>query len=201
VGVEARYQAIPEDCDLLARARKDREIAELMQFFNRFAVDDWAQSDNPTEILFAEFVKELLRKRPGLIDRYLYNVTRGWDRILYLLSPARRAGDWKNDHSFIHKAIRGSERLHPEATATQGFPIGFVPAQDVRAVANFLDIVTYEGLHEHYNPAHMEEMGVYKMWADGGETVFQSTWNEFAAMRDFYRVAADHNEAVITVID
>jgi hypothetical protein len=202
VGFEARYQAIPEDCELLARARKDREIAELMQFFNSFALEE-VSSESPTRIFFANAVKELMRERPGLIERYLHNRTRGYDRILYLLSPARRARDWKNDQSLIHihKAIRGSERLHPEARATQGHPIGFVPAKDVQLIADYLDIVTYEGLHEHYNPSHMAEMGVYKIWAESDEAVFQSTWEEFTEMRNLYRAAADHNEAVITVID
>ncbi len=201
MGVEARYQAIPEDCKLLARARKDSEIAELMQFFNSFAEGRWEGSETPAQVFVADSVKELIRERPGLAQRYVYAGGRRWDMIIYLLSPARRVGEHESDHSLIFKSIWGSERLHPEARATQGVPIGFVPAQDVRAISDFLDTVTYELLHEHYDPFQMREMAVYKIHPMADETNFQYIWEEFTEMRDLYRAAADHNEAVITVID
>ena len=109
--------------------------------------------------------------------------------------------DWDNDQSLIHKAIYGTERLHPEANATQGYPIGFVPAYDTHIIAEYLDIVTVDQLHEFYKPEEMDKAEVYKMHATHGEERFHDIWEEFVGMRDVYRGAADHHEAVIVVID
>jgi hypothetical protein len=204
VGVELRLQAIPDDCELLIKARINREVAEQMEFFNSWALGihrtGW-KPETPLEIYFFKAVQELVRQRPGLIQRYFYDGPRGWEAIIYLLSPESRAGNSKRDNSLVNRAIKGSEPLHPEAYATQGRPIGFVPVQDVRAIADFFHTVTSEQLHEHYKPNVMSEMHVYKMWPDSDETRFQDIWEEFVEIKNLYREAAAHNEAVITVID
>jgi hypothetical protein len=204
MGVELRLQAIPEDCELLIKARRDREVAEQMEFFNAWALEihrsGW-KPETPLEIYFFDAVQELIRQRPSLIQRYFYDGPRGWDALIYLLSPERRARNSKGDNSLVNKAIKGSEPLHPEANATQGWPIGFVPIQDVRAIADFFDAVTFEQLHEHYDPKVMLANNVYKSRPDDDEIRFQHIWDEFVEIKNLYREAADHNEAVITVID
>lgn len=198
MGVEAKFQAIPEDCELLKHAREDREIAEMMQFFDMFAKDE-GHPETPLETYFDQSVKELIQLHPGLDKRYFYAGSRTYDAIVYLLSPQRRQEEtFESDQSHIKKAIWGSEHLHPEAHATQGIPIGFVPTKEVKVIADFLDSVTYELLHEHYHPAKMR---VYKMRPDDGESRFQVIWAEFEGMRNVYREATAHNEAMITVID
>ena len=204
MGVELRLQAIPGDCELLRKARHDREVAQEMEFFYAWARGihrtGW-KPETPLEIYFFEAVQELIRERPGLIQRYFYDGPRGWEAIIYLLSPESRAGNSKGDNSLVNRAIKGSEPLHPEAYATQGRPIGFVPVQDVRAIADHFDMVTIEQLHKYYNPGTMAEIGVYKMWPDSDETRFQDIWAEFVEIKNLYREAATHNECVITVID
>ena len=195
MGVELSLQAIPEDCELLACARQEREIAERTQFFNMYVCDDWIP-ESLLERYFSDSVKSLTKIDPDLVHRYAYLGGRKYDAILYLLSPARRSGDYQNDHSLIYKAIKGGERLHPEANATQGHPIGFVPAKDARIIADYLDIITYDRIYEYYVPALMSTR-VYKMHPD---TDFQRVWDEFSGISDLYRAAADHGEAVITVI-
>lgn len=203
MGTEARFQAIPEDCELLIRARQDRKIAEYMQFFESGGTwePDFWDKPSPDEQYFYDAVQELIRAHPGLEKRYFYAGARTYDAIIYLLSPARREGEWDGDQSLIKKAIWGVELLHPEACAGQGIPIGFVPTADTKTIAGYLDQITREQLHEHYDPQKMYEAGVYKMAPDRDERRFQVIWDEFVGMRDVYRAAADHGEAVITVID
>jgi hypothetical protein len=201
MGVEVRFQAIPEDCELLKRARQDRELAELTQFFDGTDTPLYETRTKSVEIYFINAVKELFTQRPGLVDRYLYAGGRKFDQIIYLLSPAARTEDSKSDHSLIKKAIMGSERLHPEAQATQGRPIGFVPASNVQIIAEFLNSVTFEQFHKHYDPVKMFEMGVYKMHPNDDEEQFKYIWAEFEDIRNIYQAAATHGEAMITVID
>jgi hypothetical protein len=204
MGVEARYQAIPEDCDLLARARSDRETAEWMEFFHATVVSKATQAsaETPEEIAITSAVLALAQERPGLIERYFYAGNRRYDHLVYLLSPARRRNEFaENDHSLIHKAVHGSERLHPEARATQGRSIGFVPADDVQTIADYLATITRDMLHEHYDPAKMFDSYVYKTDPGMSEDSFEVTWQEFEGMRRVYQQAAAHGEAMITVID
>jgi hypothetical protein len=201
MGKEARYQAIPEDCELLARARKDRETAERIEFFNQWATHPPPPEISPHSVKFVAAIKTLAQTHPGLIQRYFYAGSRHYDHIIYLLSPTRRRGEFdENDHSLIHKAVYGSERLHPEARATQGVPIGFVPADDVQTIADYLSTITRDTLHEHYDPERMYKAGVYKP-PGLGEASFEVTWQEFEGMRRVYQQAAAHGEAMITVID
>lgn len=203
MGTEASFQAIPEDCELLIRARQEQEIAENMQFFKSggtWEPDSWGKP-SPDEQYFYDAVQELIRAHPGLEKRYFYAGARTYDAIVYLLSPARREEEWGSDQSLIKKAIYGVELLHPEARATQGVPIGFVSRVDTKIIADYLDQITMEQLHEYYDPPKMYEAAVYKMGPNRDERRFQVIWNEFVGMRDVYRAAADHDEAVITVID
>jgi hypothetical protein len=202
MGVEARFQAIPEDCELLKYARHEYDIAEMMEFFNHYANKETRREFFPSQIApFVEYVDALVSTNPTLPERYFYAGGRNWDKILYLLSPARRAGEYTNDQSLIYKALKGCERLHPDANATQGHPIGFVPARDVLLIATYLDSVTYDQLHEHYSPILMVEMSVYKMHETADDKNFPPIWEEFTGMRDIYRSTANHNEAMIVVID
>jgi hypothetical protein len=73
-----------------------------------------------------------------------------------------------------------------------------VTTEKVRVIADYLDSITMEILHEHYDPPTML---AYKMHRDSGESRFQDIWEEFVGMRQVYRAAADHDEAVITVIN
>jgi hypothetical protein len=193
MGVEARYQAIPEDCDLLKRARRDREIAEQLQFFDDYATGEWViTAPDMLDHFLVHACEELARKHTGLTDRYFYAGSRMFDAIVYLLSPVRRHEAPDPDESLIYKAVYGSERLHPEARAGQGYPIGFVPSHTVRIIADYLEVVTREQLHEHYEPHLMREQGVYKVFEHHDERKFQAIWEEFEGMRRVYRAAADH---------
>jgi hypothetical protein len=202
---EASFRAIPENSELLKRARQDREIAELMKCFNMYVTSELPPlyKPSPPEEYFASAVQDLIRAYPGLEQRNFYAGTRTYDAVIYLLSHARRSKAWliEDDQSLIKKAIWGIEPLYPEAPAGQGIPIGFIPTRDAKNMSLFLDQVTKAELYEHYDPAKMHETGVHKMGPDADEERFEDIWDEFVGMRNVYRAAAYHHEAVITVID
>lgn len=203
MGKDAQYQAIPEDCELLLRARQDRRWAEALVSFHGVATI--GKRPSPRMHTFPEFVNAVLllvEENPGITQRYFIAVSRQFDAIMYLLSSARRAGEsWKTDQSSIRKVIYGNERLHPEALATQGRPIGFVPANSVASLSDYLAGITREKLHQHYDPQRMFQAGIYKMGPNASEKDFQIIWEEFAGMQNIYQQAAAHGEAMITVVD
>lgn len=201
MAMDASYQAIPEDCELLARARQDEEWAEALQFFHGIALR--GTNDRMWMAQFPEFalaVVALVEKNAGLKDRYFF-AGRAFDLILYLLSPERRERKYQEDQSLIRKAIYGVERLHPEALATQGRPIGFVPAREVAVISEYFAGISEEKLLEHYDPELMWQAYVYKMYPEDGEILLQRIREGFAGMQNIYQQAAAHGEAMITVID
>jgi hypothetical protein len=204
MGVEAYFQAMPEDCELFIAARQDREIAEMMQFFNNYSERDVTGQPEqyrggPKSYEFHFKARKVAIETPGLRDRYFYAGGRTFDAIVYLLSPARRATPREKDTSLIHQAFYGQEPLYPEAIAVQGIPIGLVPSAGVVQIADYLGTISREILHEQYGTEHIKNAGIYKSAV--GEDRFQVIWDEFVGMRDVYQAAAEHNEAVITVID
>lgn len=206
MGYEARFQAMPEDCELMLVARRDREIAECIQFFKMYTsyTTIVGPAIDPKRVEFLELVKKTIALKPDLVDRYYRAGERTFDAIIYLLSPAHRVSKTMMnpaDDSWIYRAFWGIERLHPEANASQGFPIGLVPARAVPELSDYLDSITQEVLHQHYDEQAMYEAGVYKMGLSSGEGRFDEIWQEFVGMRALYRAAAEHGEAVITVID
>lgn len=206
MGFDLQLRAFPENSELLAKARIDRVIAQSMESFESWVLQrgPFAEPDNDTERYFMQAAHQTVQDHPGLLERYYYNGPRVWDKIVYLLSPIRRSATpdaLKPDESLIHQAIHGVERLHPEATAGQGRPIMFVPAKDVKRIAECLQSITREQLHEHYDPDQMVERGVYKAFGSGDEREFDFIWNEFTRINQFYQEAAAHDEAVIVIID
>jgi hypothetical protein len=204
MGTEARFQAMPEDCELMRAARQDREIAELIEFFESYATgddDDFRRKNDPKFVEFMELVQQTVGDYPDLAERYFYAGARTYDAIVYLLSPARRAGQFQNTSDLIYQAMYGEERLHPTAIATQGHPIGLVKTDSVKVITDYLNQVTIEQFGEFYDAKRMYEQAVYKMHSTDNEHRFLAIWEEFEGMRDVYRAAADHDEAVIAIID
>src|SRR5579859_2558428 len=173
MGLDLQLRAFPENCELLAKARVNLQIAENMPHFEAFVLryGPFSQEpDNETDRYFMEAARQLVQEYPGLLERRYFNQARAWDRIVYLLSPMRRMPHPPGpDNSLIHQAIRGIERLQPQATAVQGIPIKFVPAKNVKLLAEYLHSVTSEQFHEFYDPVQMEELAVCKMAGDAGE--------------------------------
>lgn len=202
MGLETTLQAIPESCELLVQARADQRVAELTQFINYHAINGFRRSGmTPAEIIYNHALEELDREHPKTIQRYFYGGGRNWDMILYLLSEERRDPNARKDDSMIYKAIRGCERLHPEAKAGQGVPIGFVSAFDAVQITKYLEAITLEQFRQHYLPPKMYEEGVYKMYPDAAEELFNYIWEEFKGIREFYREVAVYEEAVIACLD
>jgi hypothetical protein len=204
MGVEARFQAMPENCELFITARQDRAMAEYIMSFNLYMVRTTKQWPNsPNWLNFYGKAKKVVSEFPGVEDRYFYAGARQFDAIVYLLSPARRAVPRQEDTSLIHQAYYGQELLHPEAKAGQGRPIGLVPSAGVALIAQYLNQISRETLFEHYDDERMYyEAGVYKIHPrDKSGWQVEAIRDEFVGMRDIYQAAAEHGEAVIVEID
>lgn len=202
MGVLARFQAMQEDSELFMAAREDREIAMGLQFFNQYVLyyetpyAGWSEKHRQGW----QMARDLAAAKPDLLNRY-FSGDKNFDAIVYLLSSVRQDDEMQRDASLIHQAIYGTDRLHPNATGAEGFPIPFVRAAHVPFIATYLDDITRNMLYKSYDPNAMYEAGVYAMSANDDEGRFDGIWQEFTGMRELYHAAMLYNEAVIITID
>jgi len=197
MGLELRYQAMPEECSLLERARHDLEFGRLLQFFEPIAKEE---EEEQTWIDFALEVRQTIRLYPGIEQRN-FSLDRRWDQLYYLLSEARRKSEPRDETSLIHQAIFGGDVLHPDVKAGQGIPIRYLPPADVLQVVALLATVTSEALQAHFNPSAMREAAVYKIRGDEDEFDFKYLQQDFGALKTFYEQAVMHHEGVLTCLD
>ncbi|WP_086821275.1 hypothetical protein [Allokutzneria sp. NRRL B-24872] len=85
MSLSAEYRAIPYE-PLLARAMVDRDFAEALQFFGRFAAVDAQEQEDITWRALGPAVRQVMRGHPGILDRTFS--TQAWDAVLWLLSAS-----------------------------------------------------------------------------------------------------------------
>ncbi len=202
MGLDMKYQAMPEGCDLLKRSRQEPEFANPLEFFSSIAREGTKFSDAVWQD-FSTAARQTIEQYPGLETRYLF-WDRCWNKLYYLLSENRRQ---ENCHpapgpnlSLVEKAIFGGDAIHPNAQTTSGFRIRYLPSKDISEISDFLAEITSEMLYRHFDPVAMSKVGVYKMRGDEDDKEREWIQQNFEKLREFYVQAAAHNEGVITCL-
>lgn len=198
MGLDCTYQALPEGCALLERAKRAPSFGELLALAPWQQEPPWlAEGGMWTE--FYEEVGRLRQRHPGLEERY-FRGQRDWDVLHYLLSEARRQGvegdDWGT------QAVLGARVLDESLRAGQGVPLRYSSPETVRALGEQLEQVTEADLRRVYVPELMEARAVYKFWADRADAEWwEHTVQRFEGLRAFYRRVAREGEGVLVVLD
>jgi len=82
MGLDMKYQAMPEECDLLKRSRQEPEFANPLEFFSSIAREG-AKSADAVWQDFSTAAQQTIQQYPGLETRYLF-WGRRWDAVYYL---------------------------------------------------------------------------------------------------------------------
>jgi hypothetical protein len=194
MGLDMMYQAMPDDCALMERARRDAEFALRLRYFEQHIVSITLPEDEPVEHEFEKEAQRTMQLYPGIEKRNLYNGNRTWDKIYYLLSEKRRNKVRERD-DLATKVVWGGERLHPEIIE---FPVRYLTPSEVDEVVAFLEPITYDMMQQHFNPALMIEAVVYKITQSQN---FERVWTDFEELRNFYNMVQQYREGVITSLD
>jgi hypothetical protein len=203
MGLDMSYQAIPEACDLIERARHEKGLGEmlcLVPLWFSNGVGPTRRSWPEAELLWRQLC-ELAGQYPGLAQRNCY-LGRCWDKLHYLLSANRRHEPGSEEDTLLDKAVRGAAEIAAHVRAPQGVPVMYVSPAEVELIGVVLEPMTTASLRVHYSPAKMEASGVYKFWADRAD---ESEWrhidDSFVTFQTFYLDAARHGEGVIVCLD
>jgi hypothetical protein len=195
------YQALPEDCQLLRRARSEPALAEYLWLaptaFQRGGVPT-PHRDEPRGYLdlHAE-AKALLADRPDLQSAN-YTLDRYW-AVVWDLLPERRLDD-DAGAAWTELAVRGGEPIAEHADDPCGGPVRYLTPRQVRDVALNLAALRRDELLVRYDPAEM--LGkVYKAQnATPGEEGFEEYWKLILGLRQFYEAAARAGDLVLAIL-
>jgi len=196
-------QAVPATCRLLAEALVNSGLADVWAARD-FGFDEYRDGyggPHPADDLMFELIHEVIARHPGIGKRKL-ELDRRYDQLFYVLSAERR-GDKIDDvkrEQLLGLALRGV----PSGLfgGVQGFGAGWVSPEATQEISTTLATVTTDELTRNFQPAAMEEAGVYKFWADRvTPQTLPTIFADFAALRAFYVVVAEHGDGVIIARD
>lgn len=203
MGLDISYQAMPEGCTLLERARHEPKFGAYLEFFNSYAFNSQQalarSADDPVVVEFVAEAKQVAEHYKGIEDRRLY-LGRRWDILYYVLSENRRRSKKKDCSDWVEQAIFGGEVLNQATQTTIGFPIRYLPPIEVWYIAEILKDTNLELFRCHWNPRAMAEASVYKIHAEDGDEEFEWVKQDFEKLKVFYAQVAQHHEGVLTFV-
>jgi hypothetical protein len=199
VSMEIWYIAVADGCHLLGRSLSVPAFGEYLGGPAYFERDRWRHNQVDLDAEFLAQVDDMNRSHPGIEGR-IYTLNCDFDMLHYLLSEARRRGEY-NGVDLGTRSIRGGMSLPEHLRGGQGHPIRYTPPAAAGEIAAWLEGLTSGDLRSAYSPAEMERQSVYKYWADRSD---EQTWDQivayFEGLRSFYVDVALHGEGVLVVV-
>lgn len=138
---------------------------------------------------------ELLAVDPELLWRQA-NLDRRFEVLRYLLTESA-----PNDSArqLYEMAIDGSGLIHPEATATQGYPICWNDADTTKRIHAALGPIEFSWLAAHFGTAKFLAAKLYKKSLERRE--IHALHAYFCELKEYYRAAAQANCGTLVLID
>lgn len=145
---------------------------------------------------------EEIKRNPGLLDGILkeaavgvgaLDLDKAWNGIHWILTGEIAGGDPP-----LSKIIYGGTEIGED----MGYgPARYLTAQDVREVADALSVLPRDSLRQRYDPAAMDEAGVYPSgWADEPEEGLTWLLERFDLMAPYFQDAAKKGNAILTFL-
>lgn len=197
MSLEAFYQAVPANCEVLKRSIADENYGQFLNMKYRFKPEQPHPMWEGEDIAFCQDLNQMLETHPGLHARN-YSPGDEWDVLEYFISPARRGEDYDNP-DLGRKAINGERELARHLVGTEGVALRFTPPETVKKILTFLMQTDFKAKFD------FEEMCQAKIYQNREDWTPESYWPRMETLlRDFtgfYRQAAIHNEGVLVWID
>jgi hypothetical protein len=194
MGLDAIYQALPDDWSLLAAAKEgdltaNQELEAALFFLLRFH-GTGMQTKSKMMDTTSYAVCDLLQRHPHIAERNC-RLDRRWDKLYFLLSSERRGSRPWPDDALAKQSIFGVRTL---------FELHYSPPAAVFDVAAFLERTTIADLYLNYDPERMAEGGVYKFHIEDAVVEWKILVSTFMEFRAFYQSTALVGNAVISLL-
>jgi hypothetical protein len=207
MGRETKLQAFPDDWRLVRQVQSGECSGDLLQTAchylswlrrKKFTTDPQAYfdlEDDPQRRAVFGATLDLLADDPGLLWRQSY-LDRRFEVLRYLLTKS--APDDSTSQLF-ELAIDGSCPIHPEATATQGYPICWSDAATTKRIHAALFRIEFSSLAVHFGTDEYLAMPLYKKSAEWRE--LHALHAYFCELKEYYLAAAQSNCGTLVLVD
>jgi len=197
MSMDAFYQSVPANCEVLKRSITDPNNGQFLTMKFRFKPEKPHPMWEGEDVAFCEDLDRMLQAHPGLHARN-HTLDNQWDVLEYYLSPARRAEDYENP-DLGRKAVNGERELARHLVGAQGVALRFTPPETVKKILTYLMQTDFKA---QFDFQRMCQAPIYKTREDWtAETYFPLVDGLLKDFTGFYRQAAIHNEGVLVWID
>ncbi len=136
------------------------------------------------------FFSEERSEDPDFLD-----IDKSWDGIIFLLTGQ----SVQNTSDELLSIIFSRNFL--DKTQNFGFgPAHYLTSEEVKTINNKISSLTIEDLKLKFNPNKMMELEVYPQIWNEGEVAFEYLSKNFIALKEFYKVAAQNNQAIVSLL-
>ena len=144
---------------------------------------------------------ENLEKKVYTYDSYkeewFLDLDKSWDGINYILT-GEILGGLENDPNRLERALFSFQIIDEDQDLGYG-PAHYLNATQVKETFSELEKITDEILKSKINGTEMSEIGIYpQIWTESESHKFLI--DSFGEFKEFYKKAAESNEAIITCI-
>ncbi|MBL8184506.1 MAG: DUF1877 family protein [Blastocatellia bacterium] len=203
MGSELHFQAIPENCRLLARARRDPRFGSFLESLSAFAsiINDpsISKADDP---VFSDFVNEaraLVEENPWIEERSL-RLGNNWNTIHLLLSEHGRTAGGNGQGDWVERAMKGGDEIHADAKTAAGHPIRYLSPPEVAEISNQISAILPDEIVRNWRPEVIEGAEINVPGAiKPGEQVHTLT-TDLGKLQAFYSTVHKFGEGVLTLV-
>jgi Domain of unknown function (DUF1877) len=205
MGIDKKWQAVPDPCQLIeisraAHLRSNRFVGEqLLHLGTVFKRPQLAVNCGEP----GRCVTELLANDPTLATRTCSSERRNWDQLHYVISETRRGSTHYGievtgkDH-FLDLAIWGKETLFQYFdSGAVSLGVRYLIPEDVQFIAIALHELSHAQLKMAYRPTAMVAANVYKYATLYAENYWLFICDSLDLLRAFYDAAAMRNEGAM----
>lgn len=212
MGKETTIRAFPADWPLIQQVRAGETKGQYLQTaFHclwtlttyRFGQDPQVSLDHeekdpdPDEEYLSAYRQtvELLKASPELLWCRAY-LDRQFEVMHYLMCETTEDPSLLDLYSH---AVKGRKQIHPEATASQGFPICWNDPETTSKVWHALGPLAFEEIVRHYGTEKYQGQRLYK----GGYSRNQAgaLHDSFCQLKELYRSASASGHLTVVVVD
>lgn len=196
------YQAVPDNCRLLAKAKRDVSFGSYLEkcvYIREFAsLNAGGISDDPQFNDFIAEMRGMVEEHPWIEESNL-NLGRNWDVLHYLISPKRR-GEVSNGYSdWMDRAINGGDMLHDQVKTGSGTPIKFLNPAEVADISSQLSDLAFQSVCQNWHLTTLKDTDVYRPIVLDEQQFFDDICRDLKRLQTFYAVVSKYGEGIITL--
>jgi len=126
------------------------------------------------------------------------DIDKSWDALSFLLTGFGPS-ELKKAEAPLSWVIFGAQILDENQDLGYG-PAGYLTSDQVSDLNNALNRIPISQLKENYDPAKMNELGIYPNFWENNEDEIDYLINHFIKLKEFYKISSLNGQAVITYL-